>query len=143
MTTKTATHVYEDVFQNLRKAAEANLKMQKDILHQWAALWPGVPQTESAWLDKIRDFQKQWANTVSELAHSHRQTIDRQYDAALESLDEVLRFGESTNVEELRDRTEQLYRKTLECVREVSEIQLKEFQDAVTKFGELMAKKSE
>lgn len=138
--TDKSTSVYEDVFQNMRKAAEVNLKLQQDMFHQWSTLWPGFPSPQSAWLDKVRDFQRQWGNTISDLARKHRDTVDRQYQAALESLEEALRVSESTNPEEFRKRTEQLCRKTLDCMREVSETQMKEFQDAMHKWSELVTK---
>lgn len=140
MSTDTATNVYEQVFDNVRKAAEANLKMQQEVFRQWTTLWPGLPSPQSVWIDKVRDFQKQWGNTVSDLARQHRDTFDRQYQAALESLEEALRVGESSNPEEFRKRTEQLCRKTLDCMREVSEAQMKEFQDAMSKWSELVTK---
>jgi hypothetical protein len=137
--TETGSRVLEDVFQNIRKAAEANLKMQQEVFQQWSQLWP-VSTPQSALVDKLRDFQKQWANTVSDLARKHRETMERQYQAAIESLDAALRVTESTNPEEYRKRSEQLCRKTLDCLREVSETQLREFQDTVTKWTELATK---
>ena len=140
MATETKTNVYEEVFQNMRKAAEANLKMQQDMFHQWTTLWPGFPSPQSMWLDKVRDFQRRWGTTMSDLARKHRDTLDRQYQAALESLEEALRVSESSTPEEFRQRTEQLYRKTLDCMREVSEAQMKEFQEAMSKWSELLTK---
>ena len=140
MTTETVSNVYEQVFDNVRKATEANLKMQQEVFRQWTSLWPGMPTPQSVWVDKVRDFQRQWSNAVSDLARKHRDTFDRQYQAALESLEEALRVGEAGNPEEFRQRTEQLCRKTLECLREVSEAQMKEFQDAMSKMSELVTK---
>lgn len=139
MTTETA-NIYDEVLKNMRLAAEANLKMQQDVFRQWTTLWPGYPNPQTAWLDKMRDFQKQWSHTISDLARKHRDVIDRQYQAALESLDEALRMTESSNPEEFRQRTEQLCRKTLACLREISETQMNEFQDAVSKWSELATK---
>ena len=140
MATDTATNVYDDVFKNLRKAAESNLKMQQEMFKQWGVMWPGFPSPQAAWLDKVRDFQHQWTTTISDLARKHRDALDRQYQAALESLDEALRVSEATNPEDLRARTEQLVRKTLDCVREISETQMTEFQEAVNKWSELATK---
>jgi exonuclease VII large subunit len=140
MATTTANNVYDDVFQNLRKAAETNLKMQQEVFKQWGAMWPGFPSPQSVWLDKVRDFQHQWATTVSDLARKHRDVLDRQYQAALESLEEALRVTESSNPEEFRARTEQLVRKTLDCVREVSETQMNEIQEAMNRWSELATK---
>lgn len=138
-TKETSNKVLEDVFQNLRTAAETNLKMQQEVFKQWTSMWP-FPTPQSVWIDKVRDFQRQWSNTVADLARKHRETIDRQYQAALESLDAALRVNESTNPEEYRRRSEQLCRKTIDCMREMSEAQLREFQDALNKWTELAAK---
>jgi len=138
MSTETTTNVYEQVFDNMRKASEANLKMQQEMFRQWSTLWPGMPSPQSIWLEKMRDFQRQWGNTMSDLARQHRVTFDRQYQSALESLEEALRVSESSNPEEFRKRTEQLCRKTLDCLREASEAQMKEFQDAMNKWSALI-----
>jgi hypothetical protein len=140
MTTKTAINVYEDVFENIRKASEAGMKMQQDMMQQWTKLWPGMPAPQTMWVDKMRDFQKKWAQTVSEIAHEHRATFDRQYEAALESLEEAMKVLESSNPDELRERTEQVCRKSLDCVKQVSEAQMQEFQGAMSKWGELFSK---
>jgi len=140
MSNDVATNAYEEVLGNMRKAAETNLKMQQDLFQQWTKMWPGMPSPQSMWLDKVRDFQRQWSNTVSDLAHKHRDTINRQYQSALESLDEALRLTESSNPEEFRRRSEQLCRKTLECMREASETQMKEFQEAMLKWSEMVTK---
>ena len=111
--------------------------MQQDLFQQWTTMWPGFPSPQTMMLDKVRDFQRQWANTVSDLARQHREVIDKQYQAGLESLEEALRLGESGNPEEFRRRSEQLCRKTLDCMREISETQMKEFQEAASKWSEL------
>jgi hypothetical protein len=138
--TKTVSPVFEEFFQNIRNAAEANLKMQQEVMSQWSIMWPGMPTPQSAWLSQIQNFRKQWLGTVSELARKHRDVIDRQYKAAMESLDAVLNVTDAGTPEELRRRTEQLCRKTLDCVREVTESQVREFQEASTKWTDLFAK---
>ena len=42
--------------------------------------------------------------------------------------------------EEFRERTEQLCRKTMDCMREVSEAQMDAFQDSMNKWSELITK---
>lgn len=140
MTTDTATNVYEQVFDNARKAAESSLRMQQDMLRQWGMMWPGLPTPQAAWADKVREFQQQWANTISDLARKHRDTLDRQYQAALESLEDALRVSKSSDPEEFRRRAESLCRKTLDCMREISETQMKELQEAMSRWSELATK---
>ncbi|QDU56819.1 hypothetical protein [Aeoliella mucimassa] len=140
MTTDTADNVYDEVFNNFRKAAESNLKMQQEVFRHWGSMWPGFPTPQAAWVDKVRDFQHEWVRTISDIARKHRVSLDQQYQMALESLEEALRVSESSNPEEFRRRIEQMFRKTFECVREISETQLNEFQEAVHKWSELTTK---
>jgi len=138
--TKTASPVLEEVFQNIRKAAEANLKMQQEVLSQWSLMWPGMPIPQSAWLNQIQGLRKQWMETLSGVARKHRDVIDRQYEAAIESLDAAFHVSDASTPEELRRRTEQFCRKTLDCMREVAETEIREFQEAVTKWTDLFTK---
>jgi len=114
--------------------------MQQEVLSQWSVLWPGMPLPQSAWINQMQNVRKQWMETVSGLARKHKEVVDRQYDAAVESLDAALHIPDAGTPEELRRRTEQFYRKTLDCMREVTETQIREFQDAVTKWTDLFAK---
>jgi hypothetical protein len=129
----------EQVFQNIRQATEASLKLQQEAVRQWSSLWP-VSIQQTAWNDSIRDFQKKWSSTVSELARKQREVADQQYKTAIESLETALQVSESTTPEEYRKRSEQLCRKTLDCMREASETQIREFQEAVAKWAEVVTK---
>lgn len=132
--------VFEEFFQNIRKASEASLKMQQDLLSQWTSIWPGLPTPQTAWIIQMQGLRKKWIDTVSDLARKHRDVVDRQYQAAIESLDAALNITDASTPEEFRRRSEQLCRKTLECMKELSETQVREFQEAVTKWTDLMAK---
>lgn len=134
--------VLEEVFQNVRKAAEANLKMQQEVFSQWSSMWPGIPTPQSAWLNQMQSFRKELAATISQVASKHQKVIDAQYEAALESLDSALKLSDVSTPEEARRRSEQFCRKTLDCMREVTELQVKEFQDVVSKWTDLLAKAS-
>jgi hypothetical protein len=136
----TSGALFEEAFQNIRRAAEANLNMQQELFSQWSALWPGIPAPQSAWIKQVQRFRSKWVEAVSELARKHREFIDRQYNAAMESLDAALCVTEASTPEEYRRRSEQLCRKSLDCVREVAETQVEEFQDAVTKWTDFLAK---
>lgn len=141
-TQEAATKAFDEVFQSIRKATEANMKLQQEALRQWTNFWTGAAKTPvpAPQLDQIREFQKQWTTAVSELAHKHREVLDKQYDAAISSLDDALKITDAKTPEEFRQRTEQFYRKTIECLREMSEAQISEFQEMVTKWGEIATK---
>ena len=139
--TETSGKMLDQVFHNIRQAAEANLKFQQEAVRQWSSLWPVAPP-ETPWTDAVRDFQKKWTTAISELAQKHREVVDRQHQMAIESLESALHVSESTTPEEYRRRSEELCKKTLDCMREFSEAQVREFQDAVNKWTELVAKSS-
>lgn len=138
--TASGSEVFEDVFQNIRKAAEASLKLQQETMQHWTSLWPGAPTSQPAWVDSVQKFQKQWSDTVSSLAAKHREVLDQQYQATVESLDAALKVTESTNPEEFRRRSEQFCRKAIDCMKEVSESQVREFQDSAAQWTKLLTK---
>lgn len=138
MTTQTTNKFFDDVVQNIRKTADANLKMQQEFFNQWTNMWPGLPQTQNTWVEQARDVQKKWADAVSELAHKHQGVLQTQYEAALKSLDQALQLAESSDRDEYRQRVEDFYRKTLECLKEASEAQIGEFKNVVSKWTELI-----
>lgn len=136
----TASPVFEEVFQNIRKAAEANLKLQQEAFSQWTSLLPGMPTPQNAWINQVQGLRKQWVQTISDLARKQRDVVERQYQAALESLDAALNISDASTPEEFRRRSEQLCRKTLDCVREMTETQIRGVQEAATKWTDLFAK---
>jgi hypothetical protein len=129
--------LFEEVFQNIRKAAEANLSMQQELFSQWATLWPGIPAPHSAWVGQLQTFRTKFTDAVSAMARRHRDVIDRQYNAAMESLDAALCVTDANTPEEFRRRSEQLCRKSIDCIRTVAESQVEEMQDALTKLTTL------
>ena len=85
MTTETESvqNVFEQAFDNLRKTAESNIEMQQELFRQWGANWPGFPQPQNAWVERVQKFQKAWAKTVKELLSKHREVLDEQYGLRL------------------------------------------------------------
>jgi hypothetical protein len=114
--------------------------MQQELFRQWGANWPGFPQSQNVWVERIQKFQREWAKTVKELLNKHRQILDEQYRLALESLDEAFRVAQWSDPEEFAKRCESLCKKSLEVMREAGELQVKESQDALSKLIGLAVK---
>ena len=138
--TKSVTSVFEQAFDSLRKTAEANVEMQQELFRQWGTNWPGFPQSQNAWVERVQKFQKDWAKTVKELLSKHREILDEQYRLALESLEEAFRVVQSSDPEEYAKRCEALCKKSLEVLREAGELQVKESQEALSKMIGLAVK---
>jgi hypothetical protein len=138
--TESATNVFEQVFDNLRKTAESNIEMQQELFRQWGANWPGFPHQENAWLDRVQKFQKEWSKTFAELVNKHRKLLDDQYRMAIDSLKEAFHVAESADPQEYQQRCEELCRKSLELMREAGELQLKETQEALNRWVAMAVK---
>ena len=138
--TQSVTGVFEQAFDNLKKAAEANVEMQQEMFRKWTSGWPGFPQPQSAWLERVQKFQKEWGKTVKDVLTRHREVLDEQYSLAMESLEEAFKVAQSSDPQEWAKRREKLCRKSLDVMREVSETQAKELQDALSKWAELASK---
>jgi hypothetical protein len=144
MTTQTApvTGLFEQAIEHVRKLAESNIEMQQEIFRKWSNNWPGVPQPQlhGAWHEKAQKFQKAWSKIVKELLARHREVLDEQYDLAVSSLEEAFRLAQSSEPQESAKRYESLCRKSLAVIRESGELQIKELQDALSKWSELVGK---
>jgi hypothetical protein len=142
MTTQTESvkSLFEDVFENLRKTAEANIEMQQELFRQWSSNWPGLPQPQNAWMERIQKFQKDWAGTAKELLARHREVLDAEYQMAVDSLEEAFRVGQASDPQDFAKRCEAVCRKSLEALRDVGELQLKQTQEALSKWITLAVK---
>ena len=132
-----AGKVFELAMESFRKTAEISLSAQKEFYQQWQRNWPSSVQPQGSWLDQVRQFQRSWANTVVDLVRRHRDALDRQYQAGIDALGEAFSVADTSDPEELRKRAEQLCRKNLDCLKEISEAQIREFQNATTQWVEL------
>jgi hypothetical protein len=138
--TESVTSVFEDAFENLRKTAETSVEMQQEMFRQWTSKFPGFPQSQNAWVERAQKFQKDWSKTVKELLTKHREVLDEEYRMAIDSLEEAFRVVQSTDPQDCAKRCELLCKKTLEVVREVGELQVKETQEALNKIIGLAVK---
>jgi hypothetical protein len=138
--TESVTGLFEEVFENLRKTAEANLEMQQELFRKWTSNWTGLPRPENAWVERAHKLQKEWAKTVKDVLVKHREVVDEQYRLALDSLEEAFSVAQSSDPQEFAKRCESLCRKTIEVMRDTAELQAKEIQDAFTKWIDLATK---
>jgi hypothetical protein len=116
--------------------------MQQDLFRRWGATWPGFPTIENAWLDRVQKFQKEWSKSVTESMNKHRKMLDDQYRIAIDGLKEAFRAIETADPQEYRERCENLCRKSVEMVREIGELQMKETQESLNRWVALVLKGS-
>jgi hypothetical protein len=132
--------MFDQVFDNLRKAAELNLQMQQEMFKKWASLWPGQPVSPTAWTEQPQKLQKKWADFVGEVLKEQRAALEAEFSAGLKNLEDAFRLAEAKDPEELRLKTIELWHMTFEHLQKTFETQLCDFQTAINKWTDLMTK---
>jgi hypothetical protein len=130
--------MFDQVFENLRKATETTVQMQQEAFKKWVSLWPGTPPAMPAWGPQFQQFQKKWAEVVGDQMKRQREGVEVQFKAGLESIEKAFQVGEAKNTEEFRAKMIELWKKCFESFRQVYEAQMRDFQVAMEKWAELM-----
>ena len=137
--------MFDQVFDNFRKATETTLQAQQDLFRQWMTQWPMLPiaptGSGTGMTEQARSFQKQWTDSVTALMNKHCESLDAQYRAGIRAIEDALRTTEAKSPEEFRKLTEELWQKSFEVLKQTIENQIRDFQVAVEKWSELMTQK--
>lgn len=131
--------MFDPLFDSMRKATETTIHMQQEMFKKWLALWPGVA-TPPLQPEQFQQFQKRWAETVNDLIKQRRESTEAIFKAGLENIEMTFKLGEVKGVEELRAKTAELWQKYFDCLRQAYEVQVRDFQTGMVRWGELMMK---
>jgi hypothetical protein len=137
--------MFDQVFDNFRKATETTMQAQQDLFRQWMSQWSAFPLTPQApggpASEQIRSHQKQWADNVTALMTRHCEALDAQYRAGIKTIEDALRTSEARSPEEFRKLTEELWRNSFEVLKQTIENQIRDFQTAIEKWTEMITQK--
>ncbi len=114
--------MFEQILDNYRKATEASLQIQQTMLRSWGQQWPPTSGCRSRPTgrrspEQFYKAQKEMAETISDMLNKHRETLDAQYRAGIETIEEAFRVGEAKDPEQFRRLTEELWRHSFECLK--------------------------
>jgi hypothetical protein len=130
--------MFEQVFENLRVATESSIHLQQEMFKKWVTVWPGMPVALNGGGEKIQKAQKKWTEFMAGLVKKERETLEAQLSAGLKNIEDAFRLAEAKEPEELRAKTIELWQKSIDCMRQTYEAQMRDFQAAVVKWTELM-----
>ncbi len=131
--------MFEQAFESLHKATESSITLQQEVFRKWMGLWPGIPVSTFPFTE-LQKFQKKWVDVANEVLKKQKETLETQFKAGLQNIEEAFRLTEIKDPEVLRAKTVELWQKTFDYLRQASEAQLREFQHAVSKWAELTTK---
>jgi hypothetical protein len=127
--------MFAQLMENFRKASESSFQTGQDLLKQWvqqAGSAPGgVNAPTPAWAEGLH---KRWVEVASEALTKHRELLDATYKSSIQLLGQSFEVGEAKSIEEQRRRVEDLWHKLSDSVRGQYEAQYREFQDATSKW---------
>jgi hypothetical protein len=132
--------MFEPVFEGLRKATEATIQMQQEVIKKWFGLLPGAPALPVAGVEQMQKFQKKWAEYIEEALKTQRAALEAQFEAGRKAIEGTFKLSEARDLEELRTRSIALWEQCVESLRKTFEAQVREYQAAVTKWTEVMAR---
>src|SRR5579859_1056310 len=121
--------MFEQAFHNVRLATESTIHLQQEMFNKWMGVWAGVPVTPSGPVTRVQKAQKQWLDFVGELVKRQRETLELQFSCGLKNIEEAFRLAEAKDPKELRTKTIEFWQKSIDCVRQVYEAQVRDFQD--------------
>src|SRR5262249_32460730 len=128
--------MFDQVYENLRKATESSIQMQQEMFKKWVGLWPGMPAFPGANGEQLGKFQKKWMEVAGELVKRQRETLEAQFSAGLRNIEAAFHLAEAKDPEELRAKTIELWQKAFECMQQAQEAQFRDFQAAAAKWTE-------
>lgn len=133
---------FEQVFEGFRKAGESALHMQQEVFRRWAVAGPGLAKPQLPGAEQAQKFQEEWSAVVAGLTRRCQGSWERQFKAGMQAFEQTFQLAEARDVNELRQKTLELWRKSFEWLKELAEAHVKDFQAAVEKWAEFVSKRA-
>jgi hypothetical protein len=114
--------------------------LQQEVFQKWFSLGPGKVAPPNGPAEQIGKIKKEWSAFTAELVKKQRGALESQFSAGLEIVEEAVHLAEAKDPEELRVKTIELWQKAFDCQRQLYEGQMRDVQDVVSKWTDLLMK---
>jgi hypothetical protein len=138
--------MFEKIFDDYRKAVDTSFKLQQQMYRQWMNGWPVKTPGEAggahggAAEEQIRDYQRQWSETLAEILEKHRGALNEQYKSGIEAIGSAFRTTEARTPEEYWRLTQEFWRKSIDSYKTAFEAQSQYVQVLATMWAEMITK---
>ncbi|MFO0888448.1 MAG: hypothetical protein U0790_04790 [Isosphaeraceae bacterium] len=138
--------MFEQIFDEYRKAVEQSFQMQREMYRQWMNGWPikppEVPDGAVARevKDQIHSYQRKWSRTLSETMDRHRESLNAQYKSGIEAIQSAFRTTEAKTPEEYWRLTQEFWRKSIDSYKTAYEAQSKYVQSLAEMWLEMITR---
>jgi hypothetical protein len=123
--------MFDMLFDGLRKAQESSMQIHHEMVNYWTQPWAMASGSSSGSSNPSewgRSMQRRWADATLELLNKHREALDSMYRSGIELIEQSFQVARARSPEDLRQMTEELWRKLLDVSRQQSETQFREAQ---------------
>jgi len=131
--------MFDQVVSNLQKATESSIKMQQEMFQKWVEGFPGAPMQVPTASDAMTQWRQKWESLVADSLKRQKELVDKNYEAGIKALEDIFAVEESKSPQEYQQKVTELYRKSFDSLRQLSEAQMEEFKSAAQKWSELMS----
>jgi hypothetical protein len=138
--------MFEEIFDQYRKAVDSSFKLQQDLYRQWMSGLPVKPPEALAGADpdaihgQICDYQRQWRETLTATMQKHREALNVQYKEGIEAIQVAFRSTEAKTPEEYWRLTQEFWRKSIDSFKTAFEAQSKYVQGLAEMWLEMALK---
>jgi hypothetical protein len=130
--------MFDQVFENLQKATESSVKMQQEMFQKWIEGFPKAGTAMPLPNDAVNEWRKQWEHGFSDMLKRQKELVDKNYEAGIKALEDMSTVASARSPHEYQEKVTELYRKSFESLRQLSEAQMNEFRSASEKLSKMM-----
>jgi len=130
--------MFEEAFENLRKATDTIIRTQQETFKKWVGLCPVGPFPAAVGI--VRKYRHESVEIVGDLLKKQREAAEAQFGEGLRTIEEIFHLAEVENPEEFRSKIVAIWQKRFDSLRQAYEAQVSDFLGAVAKGAELVTK---
>jgi len=131
--------MFDQVFTDWERAAEATRQMQQEMFKHWTQPWLSALSSIGTG-SEVRALQKRWLEFAIHALNRQRDSMNATYQSGIQLLEHALHASEITTPEDYRRIVEEFWRQMMESFGKQSEAQLHEFQEWTEKSFEIFHK---
>jgi hypothetical protein len=108
-------------------------QMQQEFFKKWAGLWPSFAAYRSGNAGQNLRFQGGFCEPVSKWAKIQGRVLETLCSAGLKNIEDAFRLAQAQDFNELRSKATEIWQRTVDCLQEAYETQIRCFQTVVGK----------
>jgi len=132
----------EQVLENIRKMTESAFQAQQEVFRHWTDCWTGKAGFRTTSGEASQVFARKWTEACSDLLKKQRESLEVQFNSILKAIEAAFRVTQAKDPEQFLTKVIEFWQKSFESMGQVADANLRDFQVAVARWGELVSEKT-